>query len=73
MQPIVVRMKSRTLNTDNRKKEKPQIDDLIFHLKKLEKGSSLLVQWLGIGTFTAPAWVHFLVVELRSCKSCGLV
>ena len=32
------------------------------------RGTSLAVQWLGHSTFTARAWVQFLVQELRSCK-----
>ena len=31
-------------------------------------GSSLVVQWLGLGSFTAGAWVQSLVRELRSSK-----
>ena len=31
-------------------------------------GSSLAVQWLGLGAFTAGAWVQSLIRELRSCK-----
>ena len=27
-----------------------------------------MVQWLGLGTFAAVAWVQSLVGELRSCK-----
>ena len=30
------------------------------------KGSSPLVQWVGLGAFTAVAWVQSLVRELRS-------
>ena len=36
------------------------------HEKVLEMVSSLVVQWLGLGTFTAVAWVQPLVWELRS-------
>ena len=31
-----------------------------------------MVWWLGFHTFTAMAWVQFLVRELRSCKLHGL-
>ena len=31
-------------------------------------GDSLVVQWLGLGAFTAGAWVQSLVREQRSCK-----
>ena len=31
-------------------------------------GNSLVVQWLGLGGFTAGAWVWSLVGELRSCN-----
>ena len=34
-------------------------------------GSSLVVQWLGLGSFTAGAWVQSLVRELRSSKLFG--
>ena len=30
-----------------------------------------MVQWLGLGAFTAVAQVQSLVGELRSCKPCG--
>ena len=30
-----------------------------------------MVQWLGLGTFTARPWVQSLVKELRSHKLCG--
>ena len=36
-------------------------------------GNSLEVQWLGLGTFTAVAWVQSLVTELRSHKLCGMI
>ena len=36
-----------------------------------ENGSSLRVQWLGFSVFTATAWVHSLVKELRSHKPHG--
>ena len=32
------------------------------------KGNSLAIQWLELGTFTAVAWLQYLVRELRSCK-----
>ena len=32
------------------------------------KGSSLVVQWLGLDSFTVGAWVPSLVRELRFCK-----
>ena len=35
---------------------------------KLVGGNSLVVQWLGLGAFTAGVWVRSLVGELRSCK-----
>ena len=31
----------------------------------------MAVQWLGLSTFTAGAWVQSLLRELRSCKPCG--
>ena len=34
-------------------------------------GSSLVVQWLGLCSVTARAWVQFLVGELRSYKQCS--
>ena len=34
-------------------------------------GNSLAVQWLGLGTFTAVAWLQSLARELRSCKLRG--
>ena len=40
-------------------------------VEKQALGSSLVVQWLGLGTFTVVAWVQSLVRELRSCKPCG--
>ena len=33
-----------------------------------EEGSSLVVQWLALGAFTAMVWVQSLVGELRSPK-----
>ena len=30
-----------------------------------------MLQWLGLGAFTAGAWVQSLVRELRSCKPGG--
>ena len=32
----------------------------------------MVVPWLGLGTFTAMAWVQLLVGELRSCKLCDV-
>ena len=42
-------------------------------IKNKELGSSLVVQWLGLCTFTAVAQVQSLVAELRSCKPRGIV
>ena len=36
--------------------------------KSIHVGSSLVAQWLGLAAFTAMAWVHYLVGELKSCK-----
>ena len=33
--------------------------------------NSLAVQWLGLGAFTARAWVRSLIGELRFCKVQG--
>ena len=49
-----------------------------WYSKKAEKWNnikcsfwnSLVVQWLGLGTFTARAWVQSLVRELQSCNLC---
>ena len=41
------------------------------HSKNSEVGNSLVVQWLGLGTFTARAQVRSLVRELKSCKPCS--
>ena len=38
-------------------------------MKKVKRGTSLVVQRLGLGTFTAKAQVQSLVWELRSCKN----
>ena len=38
--------------------------------EKTKTGNSLVVQWLGLSTFTAMA--QSLVRELRSCKLCGM-
>ena len=50
-------------------------EELKCHLKTskrtLSVTSSLVVQWLGLGAFTAMAWVHSLVRELRSRKARG--
>ena len=35
-------------------------------------GNSLVVQWLGLGTFTAVARAQSLVGELRSHKPCDM-
>ena len=37
---------------------------MIKVISKEKKGSSVVVQWLGIGAFTAIAWVQSLVGEL---------
>ena len=37
-----------------------------------EGGHSLVVQWLGLGVFTAGAWVQSLVRELGSYKVSGV-
>lgn len=37
--------------------------------EKLVMRSPLEIQWLGLSTFTAAAWLHSLVGELRSCRS----
>ena len=39
--------------------------------RERERGNSLVVQWLGLGTFTAVAWVQSLVRELRPWKPRG--
>ena len=42
-------------------------------IKKWVKwGNSLAVQWLGLGAFTAVAWVQSPVGELKSCKLWGV-
>ena len=41
-----------------------------FYFQKQWSGNSLVVQWLGLITFTARAWVQSLVRELRSCQPC---
>ena len=38
----------------------------------MRPGNSPAVQGLGLGVFTARAWVQSLVKELRSCKPCGM-
>ena len=43
-----------------------------FKSKTQHQGNSLAVQWLGLGTFTARAWVQSLVRELRSHKPRGM-
>ena len=42
-------------------------------LKKYKEilGNSLVVEWLELCSFTATAWIHSLVGELRSCKLYG--
>ena len=56
-----------------RKKDKYCMISLICGIyKKAKLGNSLVVQWLGFGTFTAGALVQSLVGELRSCKPCGM-
>ena len=35
-------------------------------------GNSLVVQWLGLSTFTAVVRVQSPVGKLRSCKPCGV-
>ena len=44
--------------------------NLVVYLSKT--GSSLAVQWLGLGAFTASAPVQSLVREIRSCKPRGV-
>ena len=39
---------------------------------KVRVESSLVVQWLGLGAFTALARVQSLIAELRSRKSCSV-
>ena len=41
-------------------------------IKLMSLGNSLVVWWLGLGVFTAEAWVQSLVGELRSHKPCGV-
>ena len=44
----------------------------LLQLNNKKTGDSLVVvQWLGLHTFTALAWVPSLVGELRSHKPCG--
>ena len=40
-------------------------------LKRTNFRNSMVGPWLGLGTFTAMAWVQPLVKELRSHKPCG--
>ena len=42
-----------------------------FFLRKPPWGTSLTVQWLGHGAFTARAWIWPLAAELRYCKPSG--
>ena len=44
----------------------------IIIVKKYIVGNSLVVQWLGLGAFTAMARVRSLVGELRSCRPRGV-
>ena len=41
-------------------------------LRKCFLGNSLVVQWLGLGAFTAVAQVQSLIGELKSHKPCGM-
>ena len=41
---------------------------LTMQTKEKSLGNSLAVQWLGLSTFTAAAWVQSLVGEVRSRK-----
>ena len=44
-----------------------------FFLKKIYIcRDSLVVQWLGLGAFTAVAWLQSLVGELRSLTPCSV-
>ena len=45
---------------------------LASNFKSNSKGSSLVVQWLGLNAFTAVAWVQSLIGELKSCKPRGV-
>ena len=36
--------------------------------KERQRGNFLVVQWLGLGVFTAVAWVQSLIRELRPCN-----
>ena len=42
-----------------------------FLFKDYTFGNSLVVQWLGLGSFTARAQVQTLVGKLKSRKPCG--
>ena len=44
--------------------------DFMAYLKNIDKGSFLVVQWLGLQAFTARVWVQSLVGELRSHEPC---
>ena len=46
--------------------------DLDEHFSKEDMGNSLVVQWLGLGDFTAGAQVRSLAWELRFCKQGGM-
>ena len=48
-----------------RRLEPPGCDSIL--IRKI-RGNFLAVQWLGLSTFTAAAWIQPLVRELRSCK-----
>ena len=49
----------------------PLVPETTLSLKLLRAGSSLEVQWLGLGAVTAVARVQSLVGELKSCKPHG--
>ena len=38
----------------------------------MDKGNSQVVQWLGLGAFTAVPWVQSVAGELRSYKLQGM-
>ena len=48
---------------------RPEVQQTLLSLLKIHHPeTSLAVQWLGLSTFTARAWVQSLVGELRSRK-----
>ena len=50
----------------------PILVNYILIEKKIGEGeSSLVVQWLRLGAFTAVAGVQYLIGELRSYQLCG--